>query len=45
MAIDKCPKRENGSVESLESRIQGLEESIEYESLSAKEEKEVRRCD
>ena len=45
MAIDKCPKRENGSVESLENRIQGLEESIEYDSLSAKEEKEVRLCD
>ena len=40
-AIKSCPKREKGKVENFDSRIQELEESIEYSSFSVKEEKEV----
>ena len=40
-AINNCPKREKGKVENFDSRIQELEESIEYSSFTVKEEKEV----
>lgn len=40
-AIEMCPKRENTSSENLKTRIERMELSIEYSSLSAKEEKEV----
>ena len=41
-AIERCPKRESGSVENLTEWIDELEESIEINSLSARKEKEVR---
>lgn len=40
-AIERCPKRESGSVENLTEEIEELEESIEINSLSAQKEKEV----
>lgn len=40
-AIERCPKRESGSVENLAEEIEELEESIEINSLSAQKEKEV----
>ena len=40
-AIERCPKRESGSVENLAEEIEELEESMEINSVSAQEEKEV----
>lgn len=40
-AIERCPKRESGSVENLAEEIEELEESIEIGSMNAREEKEV----
>lgn len=40
-AIERCPRRETGSVENLTDKINELEESIEINSLNAREEKEV----
>lgn len=41
-AIDHCPKKETTSSETLNQRIQKLEDEIEFSSLSAQQEKEVK---
>lgn len=40
-AIEHCPKKENTSSETLQERIQKLEDEIEFSSLSAQQEKDV----